>query len=135
MRRVPVYLAWYFLRIRKHHGEQGYFDERFENMDSERMLVEVQMLGDLANRRLILLPEETDREKTFNPLEFTDPRIPGFVFRQTGKEDTIPYWNSFSIAPLGHYFLRETAVSLALSAIGTFLVALVGALVANWLSG
>lgn len=134
MRRVPVYLAWYFLRIRKHHGELGYFDRRFENVDSKQMLIEVQMVQELYERHLILLPgKKPDRKKAFNPRSYT--ALPGLVFEVAGEGDRIPYWSAFEIAPLGHYFLRELAVSVLVSAVKTLSVAVIGALVALWLNG
>lgn len=133
MDRAPLYLTWYFLRVRRHHGEPSYLERRFENMNHDRMAIEVQMLRELKEQRLILLPEDSVEEKVFDPLSYS-PEPDALVFR-AGTQMAVPYWRSFSITPLGHYFIRETVASLVSSAVGTAAVAFVGALVALLING
>ena len=47
MDKVPIYLLWFFFRIKKHRREETYLDQRFEGMDLDTMLIEVQMLSEL----------------------------------------------------------------------------------------
>ncbi|MEG2934751.1 MAG: hypothetical protein RR842_14350, partial [Gordonibacter sp.] len=77
MEKVPLYLQWFFIRIRNHSDEEDYFVKRFENMSREKMLIETQMIGDLHKRGLILLSDKREN-KVFNPLVFTDSN--GAVF-------------------------------------------------------
>ena len=131
MEKMPLYLLWYFLRIRKHSGELDYFSSRFEDMDIDRMSIEVQMIRDLYERKLILLPTETT-EKVFNPLT-RSPR-PGLIIHRFGRQETVPYWKYFHITPLGKYLLREMLAS-GLGAVGwTVFTAAVAAIVALFLA-
>lgn len=105
---MPLYLLWYFLRIRKHGGETDYFVKRFENAKMDRMFIETQMVSELLRRGLILLPDE-EREKVFNPLTYTDES--GATKHRSGTQTNIPYFPAFDITPAGKYLLREMLFS------------------------
>ena len=124
---MPIYLLWFFLRIRKHGGEKDYFVNRFENMERGEMLIETQMVGQLYERGLIMLPE-MDGEKVFDPLAHSP--LPGVTVRTAGTEFRIGYWKRFELTPSGKYLLREMLVS-GLGTVGwTVFVAAVSAAVA-----
>lgn len=131
--RVPIYLLLYLLIIRKHSGELDFFVKRFAEMSEEKMLVEVQMVGELYKRGLILLPSEKKGEKVFNPLEVSAG--PGITVTRAGTEQRISYWKMFDLTPAGKYVVIETILQLAGSTAKTFVIALVGAAAAILLHG
>lgn len=131
--RIPVYLLWYLLRIRRHSGEIDFFAKRFADMDEPKMLIEVQMAGELYKRGLILLPSEKKGEKVFNPL--TVSAAPGVSILRSGTEQRITYWKMFDLTPAGKYVIVETLFQLAGSTAKTFVIALVGAAAAILLHG
>lgn len=132
MERAPVYLAWYFLRIRRHHDQPGYLAKRFDNMELDRALLEVQMLDKLYKRGLVSLTDRRD-EMVFGPhgIEIA----PGVTATTTGTETRVSYPVMFGITPLGHYFLREAALSAVGTTAWTAVVALMGAVAATLLGG
>lgn len=132
MERVPAYLAWYFLRIRGHHDEPGYLVERFADMGLDRMLLEVQMLDELYKRGLVSLTDRRD-ERVFDPRRVEI--APGVTATTTGTEKRVTYPAMFVITPLGHYFLREAALSAVGTTAWTAIVALMGAAAATLLGG
>lgn len=132
MERVPAYLAWYFLRIRSHHGKPGYLAERFTDMRLDRMLLEVQMLDELYKRGLVSLTDKRD-ERVFNPHRVE--LAPGMTATTTGTETHVPYPAIFGITPLGHYFIRESLLSAVGTTAWTAIVALMGAAAAILLGG
>ena len=106
--RVPVYLAWFFLRIRRHSGETDYFVTRFKDMPMKRMALEAHMVKELHRYGLIAIPDKTV-EKVFNPLTYSPE--PGTFITRDGSDDpeiSIPYVKHFVVTPAGHYFLRES---------------------------
>lgn len=122
--KIPLHLLWFFLRIRKHCGEKDYFVKRFENMDREKCLIEVQMVGQLHKRGLIMLPE-MDGEKVFDPLVFSPS--PGMTVQRAGTEYRVNYWKRFELTPAGKYLVREMLFN-ALGTVGwTVFVAAVSA--------
>lgn len=38
--KLPVYLLWFLLRIRRHAGELDYFSKRFDGMPMDKMVIE-----------------------------------------------------------------------------------------------
>ena len=126
MEKPPAYLLWFFLRSRKHGGENGYLVKRFADMDMERMLLEVVMLDELLKLHYILLADKTE-EKVFNPLVYS-PR-PGVTVHRVGTESRVPYPPSFEVAPAGHYALRELFIESVWKGIGTVATAAVGILI------
>lgn len=131
--RVPIYLLLYLLIIRKHSGELDFFVKRFAEMSEEKMLVEVQMVGELYKRGLILLPSEKKGEKVFNPLEVSAG--PGIIVTRAGTEQRISYWKMFGITPAGKYVVIETLFEMAGGAAKTLFVALIGGATALLLHG
>lgn len=131
--RIPIYLLWYLLRIRRHSGELDFFAKRFAAMDEQKMLIEVQMTGELYKRGLILLPSEKKGEKVFNPLSVSAG--PGISIMRAGTEQRISYWKMFDLTPAGKYVVIETILQLAGSTAKTFVIALVGAAAAILLHG
>ena len=131
--RIPIYLLWYLLRIRRHSGELDFFAKRFAAMDEQKMLIEVQMTGELYKRGLILLPSEKKGEKVFNPLEVSAG--PGIIVTRAGTEQRISYWKMFGITPAGKYVVIETLFEMAGGAAKTLFVALIGGAAALLLHG
>ena len=131
--RVPIYLLLYLLIIRKHSGELDFFAKRFAAMDEQKMLIEVQMTGELYKRGLILLPSKKKGEKVFNPLSVSAG--PGISIMRAGTEQRISYWKMFDLTPAGKYVVIETILQLAGSTAKTFVIALVGAAAAILLHG
>lgn len=134
MEPVPLYLSWYFLRIRRHHGERGYLSKRAGRLGFDRALLESQMLKDLFDRGLIMLPllEEWEK-KVYDPLRQT--LASGVTIECAGTQREVPFPAEFDVTPMGHYFLREAAASLVGTALWTALVALMGAVAAVALGG
>lgn len=131
--KIPIYLLWYLLRIRRHSGELDFFAKCFAAMDEQKMLIEVQMTGELYKRGLILLPSEKKGEKVFNPLSVSAG--PGISIMRAGTEQRISYWKMFDLTPAGKYVVIETILQLAGSTAKTFVIALVGAAAAILLHG
>lgn len=52
--KLPVYLLWFLLRIRRHAGELDYFSKRFDGMPMDKMVVETQMVSRPRRTRLLL---------------------------------------------------------------------------------
>lgn len=128
MEPVPLYLSWYFLRIRRHHGERGYLSKRADRLGFDRALLESQMLKDLFDRGLIMLPllEEWEK-KVYDPLRQT--LASGVTIECARTQREVPFPAEFDVTPMGHYFLREASASLVGTALWTALVALMGAVV------
>lgn len=125
--KIPLYLAWYFLRIRKHSGENDYFVSRFADMEKDRMLIEVQMVEQLHKLNLVMLPDKR-ADKVFNPLAHSP--APGVTVHSAGTQEIVHYWERFDITPAGKYFVREAIIS-GIGTIGwTVFVAAVSAIVA-----
>ena len=130
---IPVYLLWYLLRIRNHSGELDFFVKRFAEMSEKKMLIEVQMVGELHKRGLILLPSEKKGEKVFNPLAVSAG--PGISIMRAGTEQRIAYWKMFDLTPAGKYVVVETFFQLVGGVAKTLIVALIGGAVALLLHG
>ena len=75
------------------------------------MPVEVQMVGELYKRGLILLPSEKKGEKVFNPLEVSAG--PGIIVTRGGHRAAVSYWKMFDITPAGKYVVIETLFEMA----------------------
>ena len=130
---IPVHLAWFLLRIRKHSGEDGFFEKRFADMGEERMLIEVQMVCQLFERGLILLPEKKTCEKAFS-----QPALSagvGMTATRRSTEHIVEYWTAFALTPAGKYVVIETFFQLVGSVVKTFGVALLGAAAALLIHG
>ena len=130
---IPVHLAWFLLRIRKHSGEDGFFEKRFADMGEERMLIEVQMVGQLFERGLILLPEKKTCKKAFSQPALSAGR--GITATGRSTEHIIEYWNAFALTPAGKYAVVETLFEMAGGAAKTLFVALIGGAAALLLHG
>lgn len=126
MESVPAYLAWYFLRIRRHLGERGYFSKRFSDMDPDEVAIETQMVEELFVLDLVLYSEEDLEEKVVHPLR--DPLPPAGAPSPVVRE-SIPYHSTLYPTPRGKYFVREGLVGLACRSAWTAVVALLGVLV------
>lgn len=126
MEKVPLYLTWYFLKIRRHKMEEGYLEKRFAKMEKDKMCLETQMLNDLHKRGLIALSEKR-LEKVFDPLVYSPS--PGIVVHRAGTEYRVPYPSIFDITPAGHYFIREKMASAITSISWTIIAAAVGGFV------
>ena len=134
MEPVPLYLSWYFLRIRRHRGERGYLSERANRLGFDRALLESQMLKDLFDRGLIMLPLiDSWEKKVYDPLHET--LATGVTIERAGTQREVPFPAEFDVTPMGHYFLREAAASLVGTTAWTALVALMGAAAAVALGG
>lgn len=130
---IPVHLAWFLLRIRKHSGEDDFFEKRFADMGEERMLIEVQMVGQLFERGLILLPEKKTCKKAFSQPAFSAGR--GITVTRRSTEHIVEYWNAFALTPAGKYAVVETLFQLVGGVAKTLVVALIGAAAALLIHG
>ena len=129
MDKVPSYLAWYLLKIRRHSDKQGYLVTRFEGMSEKKMSIEVQMLEEMLELHLVILPDEAF-QKAFKPDGQTEIlKIDEPLFRYPKGTVFVRFRGMFSIAPRGHYFIRETIVQFFAKGIWTAIVALLGILV------
>lgn len=128
MEKVPLYLQWFFFRIKRHSGEKDYFVKRFDKMEREKMMIEVMMVKDLFKRGLILLSDK-EVEKVFDPLVYS-PR-PGVTVHRAGTEHRVKYPSMFFITPAGKYLMAESALGLAGTVGWTCAAAFLGGLVGN----
>lgn len=129
---VPFYLAWFFLRIRKHAGKENYLVERFKGMDFEKAAIEAQMINRLYKLNLIGRPEKT-AELVYDPNKQTI--APGVTIETAGEEKRLQFPPMFTATPKGTYFVRESVLSGVLGFLKTAVVALLGAIAALLIHG
>lgn len=128
MERIPVYLLWFFVRIRKHKREDGYLERRFEDMKLDKMLIEVQMLRQLSTRGLVNL-SSTTAEKVYDP-HVISPK-PGMYVHRAGTETRVTFPTMFDVTPAGKYVILETLAGATGLVVWTFVSAFLGGLVSN----
>lgn len=116
MDKVPWYLALYFLRIRSHASEPGYFEKRFSGLCVEDASNERFMAEELERLGLIKL------SKNLSKLSLHEKDGSGqWVFSFSGE---------FLLKPKGRYFVRCLAFEIAGSLWWTAVTAVVAAAVA-----
>ena len=126
--RIPVYLLWFLLRIRRHSGEKDYFVARYADMKADKVAIEAQMIRQLHRRGLILLPFDDTLKKSFGPSAAENGSVAPAAGE--GEQLCVDYWASFGLTPAGKYALLQSAWDLAAGALGTFATAVLAALAA-----
>lgn len=103
MDTVPIYLLAYFLKIRKHSGEVGYLERRFERYDATRAADEETMLRELVDLHLVGVSVD-DVDVVIDPVVRHEG---GRVSVRKGTQLTIRVPACFVVLARGRYIWTE----------------------------